>query len=471
MPRDLRVTIPKTPAHNKLYKVKNLVSLQTDEIKALTSLGIFTEDDLSYTKFEDLPQSINVVKRRKLSLIGTYLAVESKALSEKSTMKKIQSALNPKDKTPRVTAAPTSGGQATSKSSALKISTHPLPSFSGDAWDFEKWQKGVRATLGQASTYKKFMTSPPDQADRNEIDRDEEFFHMIMSSVGVSHAQNVVEKSELDNGESGHSLWKAMEKWYMDPSRIDAIIDYWDTKLGSLRLDIDTSATEFINNFEIIVRNIEKHEGPWSDFKKVREFKRRVVDDGYETEIRTCKAGYDELIETVRKREQDLLKETLGNGKVTRRFKAEENISHQGGGEHMPTASSKIPYLPTCLMQALDSTARANIIKWRSLSNSGRKMSSSDLVKLAAPEKEAPTEKEKTKKDRTKKKPSTKGGKASDGCPPWLKLVFQMARLKLDLTIVTNFFTYRLLIIIASFPVMIVISAIKHQVFCRIRLA
>ena len=137
----------------------------------------------------------------------------------------------------------------------------------------------------------------------------------------------------------------------------------------------------------------------------------------------------------------------------------------------MPTASSKIPYLPTCLMQALDSTARANIIKWRSLSNSGRKMSSSDLVKLAAPEKEAPTEKEKTKKDRTKKKPSTKGGKASDGCPPWLKLVFQMARLKLDLTIVTNFFTYRLLIIIASFPVMIVISAIKHQVFCRIRLA
>ena len=49
-----------------------------------------------------------------------------------------------------------------------------------------------------------------------------------------------------------------MEKWYMDPSRVDAIIDYWDTKLSSLKLDIDTSAIEFIINFEIIVRNIEK---------------------------------------------------------------------------------------------------------------------------------------------------------------------------------------------------------------------
>ena len=62
-------------------------------------------------------------------------------------------------------------------------------------------------------------------------------------------------------------------------------------------------------------------------------------------------------------------------------------------------------------MQALDPTARANIVKWRSLANSGRKMSSTDLVKSTAPEKEAPTEKEKTRKDKTKKKPFIKGRK------------------------------------------------------------
>ena len=62
-------------------------------------------------------------------------------------------------------------------------------------------------------------------------------------------------------------------------------------------------------------------------------------------------------------------------------------------------------------MQALDPTARANIVKWRSLANSGRKMSSTDLVKSTAPEKEAPTEKEKTRKDKANQKPFTKGGK------------------------------------------------------------
>ena len=98
---------------------------------------------------------------------------------------------------------------------------------------------------------------------------------------------------------------------------------------------MDTPATEFIDKFEIYVRKLEKYEGQWSDFKKVREFKKRVTDDGYETEIRTCKAGYDELIETVRAREQDLLKEHINQkGKITRRFKAPDNVPTQGGGRH-----------------------------------------------------------------------------------------------------------------------------------------
>ena len=263
-------------------------------------------------------------------------------------MKKMQSILNPKEKTTKVTSSSSSSGAAnvSSKPSTLKIGTNPLPSYSGDPFDFEKWQKGVRATLGQASTYKKFMTSPPEKTNQSEVDRDEEFFHMNMSAVGVSHASNVVEKSEIDNGESGHLLWKAIEKWYMDPSRVDAIIDYWDTKLSCLKLDINTSPTEFINNFEIIVCKIEKYKGLWSDFKKVREFKKCVTDDGYETEIRTSKAGYDELIETVRKREQDLLKENLSNVKVTRRFKAEESVPHQGRGENIRLLAKFL----TCLL-------------------------------------------------------------------------------------------------------------------------
>ena len=316
--------------------------------------------------------------------------------------------MNPKEKISKKPSSSTPSGTITapSKSPTLKIGTNPLPSFLGDPWDCEKWAKGVRYTLGQKSTYKQFMNNPPNVANSNEVDRDEEFPHMIMSAIGDNHALNVVEKSEQDNGESGHQIWKAMEKWYMGPSRVDTIIDYWDTKLQSLRLDVDTPATEFVNKFEIYVRKLEKYEGQWSDFKRVREFKKRVTDDGYETEIRTCKAGYDELIETVRTREQDLLKEQLNQtGKITRRFKAPDDVPTQGGDptNSHTTTPSKIPYLPTCLTQALDATARAIIVKWRSLANSGRKMSSNDLVKAVAPKKDPPTEKGKEKKDKKKK--------------------------------------------------------------------
>ena len=211
-------------------KIKDLVNLQLSEVQTLTDLGIQSEDDLSYIKFEDLPTSIPLVKRRKLSMVGAYLAVETK-LSDRITMKKIQSKMNPKQKSSKKSSHSNGTVQAPSKSSTLKIGTNPLPSFSGDPWDYEKWSKGIRSTLGQISTYKQFMINPPNAVNSNEVDRDEEFFHMIMSAIGDNHALNVVEKSEQDNGESGHHLWKAMEKWYMDPSRVDAIIEYWDTRL------------------------------------------------------------------------------------------------------------------------------------------------------------------------------------------------------------------------------------------------
>ena len=54
-------------------------------------------------------------------------------------------------------------------------------------------------------------------------------------------------------------------------------------------------------------------------------------------------------------------------------------------------------------MQAVGATARTNIVKWRSLANSGRKMSSNDLVNAVAPKKDLPTEKGKEKKDKKKK--------------------------------------------------------------------
>ena len=89
-------------------------------------------------------------------------------------------------------------------------------------------------------------------------------------------------------------------------------------------LDADTSATEYINNFEMYARKLVKLGETWSDDKKVREFKRSVSDSDYDMEVRIHSGTFTELVEIVRKREQDLGRsalETSRNNKHTRRFK------------------------------------------------------------------------------------------------------------------------------------------------------
>ena len=69
------------------------------------------------------------------------------------------------------------------------------------------------------------------------------------------------------------------------------MLEHYSSKLDSLILDDDSTATEFINNFDIFVRKIEKFDGKWSEEKKIREFKRRVMSNDYNIEKRTHKKG------------------------------------------------------------------------------------------------------------------------------------------------------------------------------------
>ena len=79
-----------------------------------------------------------------------------------------------------------------------------------------------------------------------------------MSSVSDGHALNTIEKVRDDNHglECGYLAWKAFQDWYLDPAQKDSMIHHWEQKLKSVALDKDTSATEYINNFEMYVRKL-----------------------------------------------------------------------------------------------------------------------------------------------------------------------------------------------------------------------
>ena len=74
-------------------RVKRLVDLDDAEVLELEGIGARSEEDLRYFKFEDLPSGIPLLKRRKLGIIGEYLA-KGLVLSSLLTISDVQEGLH-----------------------------------------------------------------------------------------------------------------------------------------------------------------------------------------------------------------------------------------------------------------------------------------------------------------------------------------------------------------------------------------
>ena len=61
---------------NKLYeRVAGLVPIERSELEFLSQKGINTEHDLKYISFHDLPDTVLIVTRRKICLVGQFLSL------------------------------------------------------------------------------------------------------------------------------------------------------------------------------------------------------------------------------------------------------------------------------------------------------------------------------------------------------------------------------------------------------------
>ena len=118
------------PTTNVDQRVKRM---SDQEVVTLDGIGITTKDDLRYVEFVDLANTIPVIKRRKLNIIGQYLA-KGHALNANITMGEVLQTLC-------APAAP--GGLAPAQPldpdrGAPKVRTDPLPEFPGDALAYEE---------------------------------------------------------------------------------------------------------------------------------------------------------------------------------------------------------------------------------------------------------------------------------------------------------------------------------------------
>jgi hypothetical protein len=395
-------------------RVKRISGLSDQEIEGLTTIGIATEDDLRYAEFVDLPVIIPVIKRRKLNIISQYLA-KGEALNATITIDQIQLLMN----TPEapVGAAPAyQGGNPDPGRGAPKVYTDPLPDFSGEAVDYEEWERKAGATIKQTA-YKDLLDNAATIGDLVQEARSKELYNMILSCVADGHALNTIEKVRDNNNglECGYLAWKSLKDWYLDPTQRDNMIHHWERKLADIALDRDTSATEYINNFEMYVRKLSKLGENWSDDKKIREFKAGVSDEDYDTEVRVHKGTFTKLIETVRVREQDLGRNADNrsrNNKRNRRVMSHDvdtddesqdkstRKRNKTGNDSNGKPTPFIPFIPKFLYHSFDSEGKKNLVTWRTMVNKGEIMGKEDLISS-----------DKVVDDKDSDKPSKKPGK------------------------------------------------------------
>ena len=248
-----------------------------------------------------------MIKRRKLIIIAEYLATGRALNAMISIMREVEQALTVP--VAATGAAPLPGVIPDLNGGAPRVYPDPLPDFSGDAISYKKdWERKAGATIKQ-TTYKGLLANPAVAGNAVEEAQSKELFNMILSSVAGGHALNAIEKARNDNQgiECGYKAWKALKDWYMDPNQKDLMIQHWETKLGDISLDKDSSANEYINNVEMYVRKLTKLGENWNDDKMVREFKAGVHDEDYgDIEVRVHSGTFAQLIEVRRGREQDL---------------------------------------------------------------------------------------------------------------------------------------------------------------------
>ena len=408
------------PTTNLSQRVKRIVNLSDRDVNDLEAMEVVTEDDLRYLEFEDLPVTLPLVKRRKLHTVCKYLGLGHQLnatiqLDEVRTVTMLGNGPRTAPVAPGAGAVVPVAPMATSNEilrGAPKVHTNPLPDFSGDPVDFEEWDRKAGALIKQ-SGYKAFIDRPADPENAVEVARSQELFNMILSCVGDGHALNTVEKcrDENDGKECGHAAWKALGDWYLDDTQRDTMISHWESKLAHLTLDKDTTATQFINEFEMYVRKLVKLNEVWSDEKMVREFKDRISDEDYDLESRVHEGTFAELVSKTRKRERDLDRKSAYEnslGKRQRRFARDDGYQEQskgnegGGNSDGKKKAPYIPFIPKFLLNSFDSNGRKNLVKWRTLTNRGETMGQKDMAKTADKNSDSDEEKPTKKKKKTK---------------------------------------------------------------------
>ena len=99
-----------------------------------------------------------------------------------------------------------------------KLQVYALKKFDGQLINYEVWEQGFKATLGQTA-YATIITTMPVTGNTIMETRDKELFFMHTNSLMKGSEMHIINAM---NNESGHQAIQDIETWYGSPVEISS---------------------------------------------------------------------------------------------------------------------------------------------------------------------------------------------------------------------------------------------------------
>jgi hypothetical protein len=159
---------------------------------------------------------------------------------------------------------------------ALKLCVNALTEFSGQPMEHKQWILAAGATLGQP-VYRTLLENPPPMGDIIMGTRNKELFCMLMMAFMHGSGMHLLQVTLV--ADHVHAAFHSIKEWYGSAATSGSIINHYRKKLEGLKLSANTTASEYVNVFQICCQKLEaKNEGYTMDTKR-QIFLDKILDD------------------------------------------------------------------------------------------------------------------------------------------------------------------------------------------------
>jgi hypothetical protein len=151
----------------------------------------------------------------------------------------------------------------------LKLYVNSLTEYSGRPIEYEQWVLAARETLSQ-TVYGTLLENPPPPGGVIMGARSKELFHMLVTAFMHGPGMHLLQVTSV--ADDGHAAFNSIKEWYGSAATCRSIIDHYWKQLEDLKVNANTTASEYVNVFQICCQKLEaKNKGATQRTQKDRD--------------------------------------------------------------------------------------------------------------------------------------------------------------------------------------------------------